>query len=297
MPELFSANETTRPRLIRWLAGTILILIFWAFAGAALTGTVASIFGVDLFALAGTDEASLAIVRGYAPWKAAATILVSFVPLLAATTLLHKFLLKRPMRALFTRNNRQLSREIGLGALAMFIILVASALPDLLANSDSYRWNFQLSAFLPYLLIAFTLIPIQTSAEEVFFRGWIQQRLENGRRSIWVVSLLGGALFALPHLSNPEVKGEFFFAALGYGASGFMFSWVSMRDRSIGVALGAHATNNIMASLFVTSSDSALPSVSIFTTPAVNWVPAAILSIVTIPIFIWLTKRLSRAKS
>jgi membrane protease YdiL (CAAX protease family) len=291
------AVEIPRPRLIRWLFATLLILLSWVIVGSALTGSAAKIFEIDIDALAGNDEASRALVSGYPPWQAATTILVSFAPLLFATIALHRYFLKRPLRQLFTRSDRKLSGEVRTGAVAMVIILLASAMPDLLFNSESYQWNFRLSAFLPYLLIALTLIPIQTSAEEVFFRGWIQQRLENGRRSIWVVSLLGGALFALPHLSNPEVKGEFFFAALGYGASGFMFSWVSMRDRSIGVALGAHAANNIMASLFVTSSDSALPSVSVFTTPAVNWVPAAILSIVTIPIFIWLTKRLSRAKS
>jgi len=67
-----------------------------------------------------------------------------------------------------------------------------------------------------------------------------------------------------------------------------------MRDQSIGIALGAHAANNIMASLLVSSADSALPSVSIWTTPAVNWISAAILSLIAVPLFIWLTAKLGR---
>ena len=137
---------------------------------------------------------------------------------------------------------------------------------------------------------------MQTTAEEVFYRGWVQQRLENGRRSIWFVSIANGFLFALPHLANPEVNGELFLAILGYGASGFMFAWVTMRDQSIGIAVGAHAANNILAGLFVTSEDSALPAASLWTTPAVSWLPSTIISLLMIPLFIWLTGKYNKSK-
>jgi membrane protease YdiL (CAAX protease family) len=292
--EEISNPHFPRPRLRRWIFGTTLILISWVLFGSILTGITADRFNIDLDALAVDSEESRAILNGYAPWQTATTILISFAPLLIAVIALHRYLLHLPVRTLFTRNNRKLSREVFVGAIAMAILILISGAPDLIFNPENYKFNFEVSKFLPYLLIAFTLIPIQTSAEEVFFRGWIQQRLENGRRSIWLVSIIGGALFALPHLSNPEVNGELFFAILGYGASGFMFAWVSMRDQSIGIALGAHAVNNIMASLLVSSADSALPSVSIWTTPAVNWISAAILSLMTVPLFIWLTAKLGR---
>lgn len=284
----------SRPRLRRWILGTFLIILAWVLFGSILTGLTADRFNINLDVLATDSDESRAILSSYAPWQTASTILISFVPLLIASVALHRYLLRLPVRTLFTRNQRKLSKEVAVGAIAMAIIIFFSGAPDFIFNQENYDFNFDLAKFLPYLLIAFTLIPIQTSAEEVFFRGWIQQRLENGRRSIWLVSLIGGALFAIPHLSNPEVNGQLFFAILGYGASGFMFAWVSMRDQSIGIALGAHAANNIMASLLVSSADSALPSVSIWTTPAVDWFSAAILSIVTVPLFIWLTARLGR---
>jgi membrane protease YdiL (CAAX protease family) len=210
--------------------------------------------------------------------------------------ILQRFLLKGGYRQLFTRSNQSFGREVRIGAMVMASILLITAVPDLTLNSSSYEWTFNLNSFLPYLLVAAILIPMQTTAEEVFYRGWVQQRLENGRRSIWFVSSANGFLFALPHLANPEVNGELFLAILGYGASGFMFAWVTMRDQSIGIAVGAHAANNILAGLFVTSEDSALPAASLWTTPAVSWLPSTIISLMMIPLFIWLTGKYNKSK-
>jgi len=68
-----------------------------------------------------------------------------------------------------------------------------------------------------------------------------------------------------------------------------MFTWVTMRDQSMGLAVGAHAANNILAGLLVSSVDSALPAASLWVTPEIQWGPAAFFSILFIPLFIWLT--------
>ncbi|NCW94199.1 MAG: CPBP family intramembrane metalloprotease, partial [Actinobacteria bacterium] len=236
-----------RPKLWRWILGTFIILISWLVIGAIITAIVAQQFGLDLQVLAGTDKESLATIRSYEPWQAGSTVLVSFLPLLLVPILLHRYLLRLPLKELFTRSNRSFSREVLIGALVMSLLLLGTGLPDFIFNNDSYAWSFDAAKFIPYLLVAFTLIPLQTTAEEVFYRGWIQQRLENGRRSIYLVSVIGGALFALPHLGNPEVSGNLLLPILGYGSTGFMLTWVTMRDQSMGLAVGAHAANNILA--------------------------------------------------
>lgn len=289
MSESIVVTEEVRPRLWRWLLGTLIILIAWLLGGSILTVLVAFQFDLDLSALAGNDATSREIVATYPAWQAALAVLISFLPLFLFPILLHRYLLGAPAKRIFTRNPAGFWREVLIGATVMAALLIASAIPDLLFNRGAYKFTFDIEEFLPYLAIALIFIPIQTTAEEVFYRGWIQQRLENGRRSIWVVSGASAIIFALPHLGNPEVGGEFFFAAIGYGATGFMFAWVSMRDRSIGVAVGAHAANNLLAGLVITSADSALPSASIWTYPKVDWIPAAIFALLVIPAFIWLT--------
>lgn len=278
-----------RPKLWRWILGTFLILITWFILGAILTAVIAALFDLDLLVLTGTDDESLAIVRGYEPWQAASAVLVSFLPLLVAPIILHRFLLRRPLRELFTRSTRNFSQEVLRGAAVMSLLLLLLGLPDFILNNSTYSWSFDATRFLPYLLIAFTLIPIQTTAEEVFYRGWIQLRLENGKRSIWIISIVGGALFALPHLGNPEVSGNLLLPVIGYGSTGFMLTWVTMRDQSMGLAVGAHAANNILAGLLVSSADSALPAASIWVTPEIQWGSAALGSVLLVPVFIWLT--------
>lgn len=284
--------EEVRPRLGRWLVGTLIILIAWGIVGSLISLAVAFLLNLDLAALYGTDDASLAITATYPPWKPALAILVAWAPLLAATVLLHRFLLGLNLKSLFTRSSRSFSREILVGALVMFLIIVATTLPDFYLNQVSYTFTFDAARFFPYLLIAIFWVPLQSGAEEIFFRGWIQLRLEKAGRSIWIVSILSGAIFALPHLQNPEVNGELFFAILGYGSTGFMFGWVTMRDKSIGIAIGAHAINNLFVGLVVATADSALPSASIWTTPEVAWQASALFSLLIVPIFIWLTKRM-----
>jgi hypothetical protein len=70
-----------------------------------------------------------------------------------------------------------------------------------------------------------------------------------------------------------------------------MLAWVTYRDKSLELAIGAHFANNLLAALLVSSQDSALPSVSLLTVPEVAWGPAALVSVVMVPIFIWLTGR------
>ena len=283
-------SYNNRPKAWRWVVGTGAILFFWVLIGGVLTAMTASLFNLDLSALAGTDEKSRAILAGYPTWQSAIAILISFAPLLLATLLSYRYILGLPLRHLVTSAARLNNRRILRGALVMSLLLLVTSIPDLFLNPKDYSYTFKLSAFLPYLVVAILLIPMQTSAEESFYRGWIQQWLDNGRRPIWVIATFNGLLFSLPHLANPEVNGELVLAVIGYGATGFMFSWVTFRDRSMEVALGAHAANNILAGVLITSADSALPSSSIWTSPAVSWGPAAVISVAMVPIFIWLTR-------
>jgi membrane protease YdiL (CAAX protease family) len=70
-----------------------------------------------------------------------------------------------------------------------------------------------------------------------------------------------------------------------------MLAWVTYRDKSLELAIGAHFANNLLAALLVSSQDSALPSVSLLSVPEVAWGPAALVSVIMVPIFIWLTNR------
>ena len=285
-------SATTRPRLWRWIFGTLFIVTTWQVLGLALTFLLASYFDLDVELLFSTADEDLVAIRALPAWSSAATVLISFLPLLIATLLAYRIFLRKNIKSLFTFRDRYSYKRTWIGFASLALISIAFGSFDLILNWDSYTFSFKASAFLPYLLIAFTLLPIQTTAEELFFRGWIQRWLDNGKKKQWSISILSGAIFSLPHLANPEVAGnELIFPIISYGATGFMLAWVTYRDKSLELAIGAHFANNLLAALLVSSQDSALPSVSLLTVPEVAWGPAALFSVIMVPIFIWLTNR------
>ena len=285
-------SATTRPRLWRWIFGTLFIVTTWQVLGLALTFLFASYFDLDVELLFSTADEDLAAIRALPAWSSAATVLISFLPLLIATLLAYRIFLKKNIKSLFTSRDRYSYKRTWIGFASLALISSAFGSLDLILNWDSYTFSFKASAFMPYLLIAVTLLPIQTTAEELFFRGWIQRWLDNGKKKQWSISILSGAIFSLPHLANPEVAGnELIFPIISYGATGFMLAWVTYRDKSLELAIGAHFANNLLAALLVSSQDSALPSVSLLTVPEVAWGPAALFSVIMVPIFIWLTNR------
>lgn len=284
------AVTANRPRLWRWLIGTIAIFVGWQLFGLFLTIGTANLFGYDVDLLFSTDSSDIELVRQQEPWSTAATVLISFLPLFAFTVIAYRFLLQLPLRHLFTFHSRYSWTRTWIGFATFGGMLLFSGGIDLVLNPSSYEWSWRASAFLPYLLVSLTLLPIQTTSEELFFRGWLQQWIDNGKRKVWSISLIGGLLFAAPHMANPEVSGnDLYFPILSYGATGFMLSWVTWRDRSLEVAIGAHFANNLLAGVFISTQDSALPSASLFTTPEIAWGASAIVSVVMVPIFIWLT--------
>ncbi len=285
-------SPSSRPRLWRWIIGTLFIVTTWQVLGLGLTFLLASYFDLNVELLFSTADEDISAIRALPAWSSAATVLISFLPLLLATLLAYRIFLKKDLKSLFTSRDKYSYKRTWIGFASLALISIAFGSLDLILNWDSYTFGFKASAFLPYLLIALTLLPIQTTAEELFFRGWIQRWLDNGKKKQWSISILSGAIFSLPHLANPEVAGnELLFPIISYGATGFMLAWVTCRDQSLELAIGAHFANNLLAALLVSSQDSALPSVSLFSVPEVAWGPAALFSVIMVPIFIWLTNR------
>jgi membrane protease YdiL (CAAX protease family) len=285
-----NGQSPDRPKLWRWIVGTLFILVAWQGLGLLLTVGAAGFFDYDIQLLFSTDDVDIAKVRELPPWSTATTVLISFIPLFIATLLAYRLVLKRKVKILFTSFEKYSWRRTWVGFAALALISMTFGVGDIILNRDSYTWAWDATEFFPYLIIGLTLLPIQTTAEELFFRGWLQQWLDNGKKKQWTISLLSGFFFALPHMANPEVAGnDLLLPIISYGATGFMLAWVTYRDKTLEIAIGAHFANNFLTALLVSTEDSALPSVSLFTTPEVPWGSAAIFSVLMIPIFIWLT--------
>ena len=131
---------------------------------------------------------------------------------------------------------------------------------------DPARWFF----FLPIVLI---LTPIQTSAEELLFRGYWLRGTGRLTRNFIILCILNGILFALPHMFNPEVTANpnsTVLLFLNYFLTGAALALFTLRDNRLELALGAHAANNLFAGLVVNYTDSALMTPSILTNSTID---------------------------
>lgn len=282
---------TDRPALWRWIVGAVVILLVWQVLGA-----VASIAGIVALGLSPEEilPAGGFGIDPIAPERAAAVlfvILISFVPFLVGNLLAYRYILKRRIARLVTNTGSFSIRRTLIGFTVWFALGLAGTAAFELLNPGAVNWAFDPEGAAPYIAVALLLIPLQTTAEELFFRGWLLQWADNGRRRRSAVAIVNGFIFALPHLANPEVGGEDVIRIVGYIAVGTGWAWVTLRDGTLELAIGAHAANNLSAALIAGYVGSAIPSISLFMMDRVPVAQELVLGVAGVVAFAWITGR------
>jgi hypothetical protein len=86
---------------------------------------------------------------------------------------------------------------------------------------------------------------------------------------------------------NPEALGQPVLAFLTYALLGFVLGWVTIRDRSLEIAIGAHAAHNLFLALVAGYEGGALPAEALFVTESVELgVGSLAITLALIPLFI-----------
>lgn len=116
-----------------------------------------------------------------------------------------------------------------------------------------FVWNFQLIPFLVLCLLGVLFIPIQTSTEELLFRGYLLQGIATLTPYRWLPLLCTSIVFGLLHLANPEVTKMGYGLLVYYIGTGLFLGVITMMDDGMELALGFHAANNLIGALLVTS--------------------------------------------
>tara|TARA_Y100000022_G_scaffold110510_1_gene95479 strand:- start:876 stop:1778 length:903 start_codon:yes stop_codon:yes gene_type:complete len=140
------------------------------------------------------------------------------------------------------------------------IIFISS---DFFINSEDYQINFKFEKFFILLIIGFILIPIQTSLEELLFRGYLFQGFSLYFKRPWIGLFLTSFIFGCLHVFNPEVQKLGLGILIYYIGTGLFLGIITLMDQGIELALGFHAANNLITALLVTSSWTAFQTESI----------------------------------
>lgn len=179
--------------------------------------------------------------------------------------LVQMYLHNRSIFTLFSSFDRIRWKRVFLGVALWGFILLVQLIASLYFNTSDYYFQFDESKFFPLLLICVFLLPIQTSFEELFFRGYFMQALGNIIKYPIVVVILSSLLFAIAHGFNPEVKA---FGAtkmmLYYFGFAMLAALVTLFDDGLELAIGMHAINNIFTALTVTEKNAVIQTDAIW---------------------------------
>ncbi len=168
--------------------------------------------------------------------------------LLVCNSLIHR----RPTRWLFTSFSRfRWKRSIWsfmvwMALLAVLEMVMYTVDPvNYFVDLDLTRWL----SLLPFILL---LIPLQTTVEELLFRGYLLPRLAGASRSALFGVMCTAGLFALLHMGNPEVS---LFGLpvmiIYYVLVGLFLGALVIADGGLELAIGIHAATNIYGAAFV----------------------------------------------
>ncbi|MFV2051500.1 CPBP family intramembrane glutamic endopeptidase [Aliiroseovarius sp. YM-037] len=235
-----------RPKSEFWRLGlgVGLCFVLYLIGATVYTQLVAAMFSVPIWAVA------VGLTNGAQPeWTLA--MLFSFTAMALAPMIVVKWLHQRPVQTLFG----PLPSTVRDGVRVVVAIAILQVVLEILPPWDAYGAVRNAALTVPHWLALLPLsllgVLIQTGAEELFFRGYLQSQLAARFRSPLVWMLIPSALFAAGHY-DPVMMGE---NALWITAWAFAFGMLAAdltaRTGSLGAAIGFHFANNVYAMIII----------------------------------------------
>ncbi|MEX0317865.1 MAG: lysostaphin resistance A-like protein [Ruegeria sp.] len=253
--ERLVAPARLRPEIWRLLAGLglIAVVVFALNAGVlAVAGSLGSELWLRNFLAGATPVAMLILLASFA-----------FVTL--GVTLAARQLQRRSLQTIVGPYHLALTQfwHVLRGLLLLGAVLLVLPPYDMGAPMQP---NLSVTVWLAVLPFSLLAVLIQTSAEEILFRGYLQQSLAARFRSPVIWMGLPSILFAMGHYVPSEAGDNALLIALWSGVFGLLMADLTARAGTLGPAIALHLFNNIVALLFVALPNS-LDGLALFLIP------------------------------
>ena len=209
-----------------------------------------------------TDESDLMNVLD--PNATLFLIMLSFVFAAAGIYLVLRFLHRQTLKSIITSRQNIDWGRIWFSFLVWAAFTIVSTLVMYYISPEDFIFNFKPVPFLCLLLIGIVMIPIQTTCEELVFRGYLMQGFGNLALNRWFPLVMTSVLFGMLHIFNPEVSKMGYIILVYYIGTGFLLGIMTLMDDGMELALGFHAANNLIGALLVTADWTAFQTHSIF---------------------------------
>jgi len=198
-------------------------------------------------------------------------VLMTFIPMILGIFAAVKWVHRRSIKSVLTAHTHFRWGRVFQTIVVFWAIAGLTALITHFMGWSNYEFVFDPSRFALYALISLMFIPLQSAAEEILLRGYLNQGLGRYIKNPWVVFFITSAGFAALHLGNPEAlkgaeNGTFILTMGSYFAFGFIACILTYIDGGLESAIGMHVANNLFASIIMGYNDSVLPTPTVFNT-------------------------------
>ena len=261
----------------RYVLGLVVILFAWLVVGTGASVLVAFAFsGQPDYSVLGPFGKFLFVMAGF-PFFLSGVLI--------AVTLIHR----RHPRTLVTAQERIDWRRIGQGFVAWSVpACLIGVLGQYLFYPDTFSFNSNLATFALFVPLALIFTAIQTTTEELFFRGYVVQGASMISTNRVFLALVAAVVFTLPHLLNPEVSAGGWLTVFSnyFLVPGLLWTVVSLIDGTTELAIGVHFANNIGSILLFNITGSAVTTPALFTISEYHATYGALSVLVAIPVFL-----------
>ena len=190
-------------------------------------------------------------------------VLLPFAVVLPFVYLVVTRLHNQSILSLITARNRVDYKKIFFSFMLWGSISTLMVFFDYWMSPEDFTWNFKPLTFLILFLISIVMIPLQTTLEEIIFRGYLLQGFGVLFKNRWMPLLTTSTLFGLLHLWNPEIDKLGIHLIWYYIGTGLFLGLITLMDEGLELALGFHAANNLVTALLVTASWTAFQTESL----------------------------------
>ncbi|MEQ6124810.1 CPBP family intramembrane glutamic endopeptidase [Pseudotenacibaculum sp. MALMAid0570] len=180
-------------------------------------------------------------------------ILLSFIVPLIFFILILKGMHKKKFSWVVTSREKIDWKRVWYGVAIWGIVTIGFIGIDIFLAPENYVWNFKPIPFFTLCLVSILFIPLQTTLEEVLFRGYYMQGLALWLKNRWAPLIIMSVVFGVLHIFNPEIDKLGYTILVFYIGTGFFFGITTLLDEGAELAIGMHAVNNVLAALFVTT--------------------------------------------
>ncbi|WP_149803102.1 type II CAAX endopeptidase family protein [Mesorhizobium sp. NFR06] len=245
-----SPNEkTTLPRL---LCGTAIVIAFWMAATAVVlfAGTYAYI----VWRLPGPSTGKYMqdfLASPIGILSALTSFAGIWIGLLVAMRLMHG----EPLSALFGATRRVARGDFLKGLVAVLITSLFSEVLLYWLQPEIARGPIALSSWLLFLVPIVLLALLQTSSEEMLFRGYLLRALAYRFRSPLIWAALPGLLFTSLHWSSASTLAINACVLVSIGAFALLLTLLVYATGNLGAGLGAHLGNNLTGFLLISHQE------------------------------------------